>query len=949
MLPLFPEHVLDNSLHTAILLGLVVTWAMYEWFGWVFAGFVVAGYLSALAIVAPPSLFVVMVEAILTYGIVWGLATGMSLAGVWSRVFGRERFLLFVLVAIPVRLLVTGLAMPRLAAHLVTAGLDPEGLGLGLFGVGVVLVPLVANTFWKLGPGRGLAQLSVSTGLTWLLVSQVLVRFTNFGFGDFEHTFDALAVSAWESSRTVLVLVCTVFLGARNNLRYGWDFGGILVPALLAMLAFTPAKLLSTVAEMVILYVVYENLIKLPPIAARDLEGPRRIVSIYAVSYAWKWMVALVVGALLPSLHVADVFGFGYLLTSLVVARAHKARSLPRTLMPLLTTSAQGLALALVLSVGLAWLPLGSARPLSVPDAPAPASLAAPRLALEARPEPLRPGDALAAAVAVTPRDDTAARGAGCVPEPGPLAHARPEDPLRLDCAGQGPVLVVPRPRGDRDAAWMAGWIADRIDAAGVVIASVDPSTHPTRSVLADEVVVATVHAARAWAPGHPVLVVSTRPGPPRLHLRDPGTVTSLGPVLALGDVRLDTGAPPEHLAAVWAALGPQDGLLGVPLDLVDDAPAVPDVALAAAPTVAPEQAPHDPDLLLDTVLPGAIAAARTSEADAPLPAWLVHTASLVGATVAQAEDPDGHVHWVLVRASDADGAVDRWILRPGGSPWTVLASDGWRWPGLGPIALHHHLALDATATWLGQHPPSTDVRWADADDPERSRLDRMVRALLAPPPGWRQDGAAHPPGRVLVVEVAPEESDAIVLTAGNEVADADLDPGVAGAVDATFATWPGRRLLKPEGLEPTWQPSLAYAGTYQEAIAAEGMVVAWYPPRLVREPAGTADHDALVLWYLAAGVPVRTVPDPDRVLLADVRGDPVAVPALHGALATLADRPSDAALLKAIDVARQGVEVWQTPERLVLVGRDGGVVCTAVAAAADAFAPPWSGCWRMP
>ena len=105
--------MLDSSLHTAILVGIVTLWLFTETFGWVFAGFIVPGYLASMAIVAPVSLFCIIIEAILTYGFTYILGTSAAQLGLWHSVFGRNRFLLFILVSIPIRILVEGeLALP---------------------------------------------------------------------------------------------------------------------------------------------------------------------------------------------------------------------------------------------------------------------------------------------------------------------------------------------------------------------------------------------------------------------------------------------------------------------------------------------------------------------------------------------------------------------------------------------------------------------------------------------------------------------------------------------------------------------------------------------------------------------------------------------------------------------------------------------------------------------
>ena len=114
--------------------------------------------------------------------------------------------------------------------------------------------------------------------------------------------------------------------------------------------------LVTTVVEIVLLVWAYRGLMALPWIRDLNLEGPRRIVSMYAVSYALKWVIAVTVLRVAPSLPVADLYGFGYLLTSLVALKCYQKGHTVRVLGTLLATVAQGVVLGLGISVALAWV-----------------------------------------------------------------------------------------------------------------------------------------------------------------------------------------------------------------------------------------------------------------------------------------------------------------------------------------------------------------------------------------------------------------------------------------------------------------------------------------------------------------------------------------------------------------------------------------------------------------
>ncbi len=930
-LAMFPEHALDLSLHTAILVGLVTTWIMHEWFGWVFAGFVVSGYLGALAWLAPWTLMVVLVESVLTYGIVWALAAGLSHTRTWSRVFGRERFLLFVLVALTMRLLVSGLAMPRLQRHLVDHGVPTDSLGAGLFGIGVVLVPLMANTFWKLGITRGLRQVAWTGGITWAAVA-FFGTFTNLGFGEFSQGFDALAIHPFESSRVVLVMVCTVFIAAHNNLRYGWDFGGILVPALLAVLIFTPARFISTIVEIGVLFVLYEACLRLPVVRDLDLGGPRRVVSVYALAWAWKWALALVLVRLELTLPISDLYGFGYLLTSLVVARCHKTGSFLVTTTPIVWTSLQGVLLAAPLAAGLSWLGTMSAPmpPRQVVELPQRAGAAMLSLTRQVRRERTPSRDLRSL---TTPPEEPQTIMAGpraCAVASGPLQQPAPDAPYLARCGGDGPVLTLPSPLGDPDSTWLGAWMLESAPAlSGLAMASVDPTPHPTHSVHAASTAAETVRAALELAGDRPVVLLWTRPGgEPTLHPRGTTDTTALRAALGLPDARVDPRGPPEQITALWELLRAQDGVLALPTDVVDT-----DLAEARLlpwhdiGTARPSTAPSQPETLVHVLLP-AVRRALARPPRARVPGHLRYLAELCGAEWARSVDPEGTSHWVLLRRDDTSDAVDRWVFRPGGSDWTVFVADGRSAPGTLAIALHHHLALRARATWLGARPAATAGHHSRTG--EDSLVDQISRQLLAPVNGVPQSG------RAALVEVAPQHTDAMRVSRGGAHPSADLLadlPAVRQALDP----WPGARAVEEGSIEASWVPSLGLAVHYTRALRPDGLVVLWYPRQLIAEARGSRDRPGRLAWYEDSSIPV--------VVEAPPAGEPIEPAPVLEALTANVLLLTDGTLRRLESATGWRVQVIDHGLRLQVVARSGDQTCAALAGAPVGSA--WTGCWR--
>jgi hypothetical protein len=144
----------------------------------------------------------------------------------------------------------------------------------------------------------------------------VLLPYTNLSLSSFELLYEDTAVDFLGNAKSYMLLLTTAALAARFNLRYGWDFGGILVPALLGLLWFTPTELAITLAEALLLWVTTLAALRWTPLGRLNLEGPRKVALVFTLSVALKWLLSLGVGDRLVGLPPRDLFGFGYLLSS---------------------------------------------------------------------------------------------------------------------------------------------------------------------------------------------------------------------------------------------------------------------------------------------------------------------------------------------------------------------------------------------------------------------------------------------------------------------------------------------------------------------------------------------------------------------------------------------------------------------------------------------------------
>ena len=509
MLEIFPERMLDSSLHTAILVGIVTLWLFTETFGWVFAGFIVPGYLASMAIVAPVSLFCIIIEAILTYGFTYILGTSAAQLGLWHSVFGRNRFLLFILVSIPIRILVEGeLALP-METMLSIISDNPSIQSGRFFGIGMVLVPLLANAWWKTGMAKGVLQMSIVSGLCYVIIQYGFSAYTNFHFGGFELTFENIAMDFLSVPKPYIILVMTAIMSAHNNIRYGWNFGGILLPSLLAVVALSPLKFAATLFEIVVLTLLYRGLIRLPMVRNLNLSGPRQIVSMYALAFCLKWLIAQFAESSAIQFYISDFYGFGYLLTSLVAIRCLK-ESIPRTMLPLLYTTGQGLGLGLGLSLWLGYLmPNPNGINLDNQSQLQMVSMADSVLESTANIRTQFPEEGLSdnlyskyleaiQLLVQVQSADGLSKAAEDLKDPSlTLEWAIRSDNHRCLavkanrqstnfgaaqpnfwwCGGQGPGLVAVHPKTDPDSLWLTAWIAQNSKPSFVLISSIDLST----------------------------------------------------------------------------------------------------------------------------------------------------------------------------------------------------------------------------------------------------------------------------------------------------------------------------------------------------------------------------------------------------------------------------------------------------------------------------------------
>ncbi len=335
-LDVFPHQALNNSILTPILIGLGLMVLFNEGFGWVLAGYLVPGYMAVILLSFPVSALVITMEAIITHILVKGISDFFSSTFTWSRFFGRERFLLYVVVSVIVRLIMEVLVFP---------GIDPLLIHLGIkalhdqfFSIGLVLVPLLANSFWKIGLSRGLIEKGVLIGLTYLILTKLIIPYTNLDLGTFSLTYEHLALKFTVSPKVYILLLTGAIISAAFNIIFGWDFNGIMIPTLMAIALFTPVKYLSTFVEATLAVLVFNILQHLPLINKITLERGRMLFVVFLITFTIKWVFAANFPSY-PGLKATDFFGFGYVLPALIATKIIQKHGFLKILLPIMITS----------------------------------------------------------------------------------------------------------------------------------------------------------------------------------------------------------------------------------------------------------------------------------------------------------------------------------------------------------------------------------------------------------------------------------------------------------------------------------------------------------------------------------------------------------------------------------------------------------------------------------
>ncbi|RUO63651.1 poly-gamma-glutamate biosynthesis protein PgsC/CapC [Pseudidiomarina insulisalsae] len=322
-LEIFPTGGLASSVVTTVWIGVTIVAFLNLRFGTTLSGLVVPGYIVPLLLVKPGSAIVIIVESIVTYLLTRGIADRFLVKAGLGEFFGRDRFFILILVSVLVRVVFDAYLLVALDDYLMQRGVDFE-LRSSLHSFGLVIIALSANQFWNSGIKRGLGTLLVHLALTYAIISYVLIPLTNFNISTLGYMYEDIASNILASPKAYIILITAAFLASRMNLRYGWDFNGILIPSLLALQWYNPIKIVTTFAEAFVILFCAIGLLKLPFVRNQNIEGARQLLLFFNISFVYKLILGYIIIIWFPAQKITDLYGFGYLLATLLAIKMYQ-------------------------------------------------------------------------------------------------------------------------------------------------------------------------------------------------------------------------------------------------------------------------------------------------------------------------------------------------------------------------------------------------------------------------------------------------------------------------------------------------------------------------------------------------------------------------------------------------------------------------------------------------
>lgn len=322
-LELFPTGGLASSVVTTVWIGVTVVAFMNLRFGTTLSGLVVPGYIVPLLLVKPGSAVVIVVESIVTYLLARAIADKLLVRFGLGEFFGRDRFFILILMSVLVRITFDAFLLVELDELLLQRGFEYE-FRSSLHSFGLIIIALSANQLWNSGLKKGSATLMIHLAVTYAIVAYILIPLTNFNISTLGYMYEDVATNILASPKAYIILITAALLASRLNLRYGWEFNGILIPSLLALQWYNPIKIATTFVEAFVILACAIGLLKLPIFRHLHIEGARQLLLFFNISFVYKLILGYVIVIWFPAQKITDLYGFGYLLATLIAIKMYQ-------------------------------------------------------------------------------------------------------------------------------------------------------------------------------------------------------------------------------------------------------------------------------------------------------------------------------------------------------------------------------------------------------------------------------------------------------------------------------------------------------------------------------------------------------------------------------------------------------------------------------------------------
>ncbi|MFC1833261.1 poly-gamma-glutamate biosynthesis protein PgsC/CapC [Thermodesulfobacteriota bacterium] len=354
--PILQLGSLSGSLTTSVWVGVLVSCFFNLRFGWVLGGLVVPGYLVPLLMIKPWAVAVIFLEATVTFSVVLLFSEFLARFGMWNSLFGRDRFFAILLVSVMVRLFFDILLLPELGRVINRTLHLTFDYETNLRGIGLIVVALFANRFWKPGWLAGTIQMAVSVAVTYFIVRYGLMVFTDYSISDLGRMYSDKAEYLWLTPKSYIIILVTAYTASRMNLDFGWEYGGILIPALLALQWHEPFKIMVTFLEAFVILAVGALTLRLPIFQDANMAGARKILFFFNIGFLYELLLGYCIQSIYGGNKIMDFYGFGYLITTLMAVEMYDKDIAVRSTVATIKTSLIAMLVASLLGYSLTFL-----------------------------------------------------------------------------------------------------------------------------------------------------------------------------------------------------------------------------------------------------------------------------------------------------------------------------------------------------------------------------------------------------------------------------------------------------------------------------------------------------------------------------------------------------------------------------------------------------------------